>query len=308
MGRIVISGASGDLGRRVTDLLLENEPQAVLTLMTRSPAKLGHRRSATVKVMQGDYTDPASLDAAYAGADTLLLISGLNIGRRVQEHRNAIAAAKKAGIRNIVYTSVGGVHPRNPALSARDHYQSEQDLRESGVGVVILRDALYSEIVTNVLIGPALPFGAFNMACGDGYMAPVSKLDVVRCVAACLRDPDFHAGAVYEITGPELLTLHDIARIASEFHGTPIKYIPVSPEERLAFLDSIGMPRTFTPDMPMSPDGHMWASDELVSADTAVAQGYQGILSRHVHFLTGREPESLLSVFERCKDKRYDAL
>lgn len=308
MGSIVISGASGDLGRRVTDILLAENPEVDLRLVTRAPAKLAARATHGVQVHYGDYGDPSSLEAAYAGAETLLLISGLNIGHRVQEHRNAISAAQKAGIKNIVYTSVGGVHPHNPALSARDHYQSEQDLRACGLGVAILRDALYAEIVTNFIIRAALPFGEFNMAAGNGYLAPVSKLDVVRCVAACLSNAAYHAGATYEITGPQLLNMHDIARIGAEFHGKPIIYKPVSAEERLAFLDSVGLPRTFTADMPMSPDGHMWASDELVSADCAIAQGYQGVMSRHVYYLTGREPETLQQVFTRCKDKRYDEL
>ncbi|MDT0510258.1 NAD(P)H-binding protein [Novosphingobium sp. MMS21-SN21R] len=306
MGKIVISGASGDLGGRVTKALLNEQPDRELTLVTRSPAKLEHLASPTVAVKFGDYQDRASLDAAYAGGDTLLLISGLNLGRRVEEHRNAIEAAKAAGIRHIVYTSVLGVHPNNPALSAKDHYATEQDLRASGLGVVILRNSLYAEIVTNYVIHAALPFGEFNMAAGNGKLSPVSKLDVVRCTAQCLSNAEKHAGAVYEVTGPERFTLHEIAAMAADVHGQPMKYLPVTPDERLAFFDSIGYPRTYDPDMPMSADGHMWASDELVSADCALAQGYQAMLTDHARMIMGQEPESLRSVFERCKGLRYD--
>lgn len=308
MSRIVISGASGDLGRRVTEQLLDANSDSELTLVTRSPAKLAHRICGSVNVCQGDYTDPESLDAAYKGGGTLLMISGLNLGRRVDEHRNAIAAAKKAGIAQIVYTSVLGINPNNPALSAKDHYQTEVDLRASGIPSVILRDALYAEIVTNFVIRAALPFGRFNMAAGDGRLSPVSKLDVVRCVTECVLRADHYSGSVFEITGPEMLSLTDIARIASEYHGSQMVYDAVPPEERLAFFDSIGYPRTYDPDMPMSADGHMWASDELVSADMAIAQGYQGILTDHVKLLTGRNPERLSEVFARCGDKRYDEL
>jgi NAD(P)H dehydrogenase (quinone) len=308
VSRIVISGASGDLGRRVADQILETRPDAELTLVTRSPEKLAHRISGRVDVRRGDYTDPGSLAAAYEGGGTLLMISGLNLGRRVGEHRNAIAAAKRAGIAQIVYTSVLGINPNNPALSAKDHYQTEADLRASGVPAVILRDALYAEIVTNFVIRAALPFGRFNMAAGDGRLSPVSKLDVVRCVTECVMRAVHYAGSVFEVTGPELLSLMDIARIASEHHGSPMEYDAVTPEERLAFFDSIGYPRTYDPDMPLSADGHMWASDELVSADMAIAQGFQGILTDHVKQLTGRTPESLREVFARCGDKRYDEL
>jgi NAD(P)H dehydrogenase (quinone) len=308
MSRIVISGASGNLGRYVTDLLLENDNGPELTLVTRTPSKLLHRECEKVSVRYGDFTDPASLDAAYAGGETLLLISSLNVGRRLEEHRNAITAAKQAGIKYIVYTSFQGVHPKNPSLASQDHYQTERLLRESGIEHVVLRDSLYAEIFTNVVIAAAVPVAEFQMAAGDGIIAPVSKRDVAHCAVKCVLNPEYHAGAVYELTGPELLNLHDLARIGSEFHDTPIKYVPVTPQERLALLDALGFPRTYSPEMDKNPAGAMWASDEMLAGDIALAQGFHAILSHHVKFLTGREPESLWSVFERCKGKRYDEL
>lgn len=308
MNRIVISGASGDLGRRVTKLLLKEDPDVQLTLVTRTPEKLADLAGKGIRVMKGDYQDPDSLEAAYNGADTLFLISGLNLGRRISEHRNAIAAAQRSLVRHIVYTSVGGVQPNNPALSAKDHYQSELDLRASGLDYTFLRNALYSEIVSNILVAPAAATGRLEMATGYGYLAPAAKGDVARSAAAVLRQPERHAGAVYEITGPDLLSFDDITRMGSEVYGVPITYAPVTPEARLAFFDSVGIPRTYDPKMPPSPDGHMWASDELVTADVAVAQGYQAVLSRHVQQITGREPEPLRSVMERVKSVPYDQI
>lgn len=306
MGRIIISGASGDLGRRVTDLLVNADADVDLTLVTRRPENHGHRQAQGLRVCRGDYQEPESLDAAYSGGDILFLISGLNLGRRISEHRNAIAAAQRAGIRHIVYTSVGGVQPNNPALSAHDHFQTELDLRDSGLTYTILRNSLYSEIVSNILVAPAAETGVMEQATGDGYLAPVAKADVARCAATCLLEAERHAGAVYEITGTELLNFHDIALIGSQVHGVAIKYVAVSAEERLAFFDSIGIPRTYDPNMPPSPDGHLWASDELVSAEVAMAQGYQALLSHHVEHITGQQPESLRSVMERVKSLRYD--
>lgn len=308
MGRIVISGASGDLGRRVTDLLLATDPDAELTLVTRTPEKLGRSETHRLRVARGDYRDAGSLDTAYRGGEILLLISGLNLGRRVSEHRNAIAAAQRAGIRHVVYTSVGGVQPNNPALSAKDHYQSELDLRASGLAHTILRNSLYSEIVSNVLLAPGVATGLLRQATGEGFIAPVAKSDVAASAATCLLQNERHAGAVYEITGAELLNFHDIAAIGTEVHRAPVKYVPVSAEERLAFFDSVGIPRSYDPDMPPSADGHMWASDELISAEVAVSEGYQAILSHHVKHITGQEPVSLRSVMERCKSLRYDEI
>lgn len=308
MNRIVICGASGDLGRRVTKLLLKEASGIELTLVTRTPEKLADLAAEGVRVLRGDYQNPDSLDAAYSGADTLFLISGLNLGRRVPEHRNAIAAARRSLIRHVVYTSVGGVQPNNPALSAKDHYQTELDLRASGLEYTFLRNALYSEIVSNILVAPAAAAGRLEMAAGSGYIAPVAKGDIARSAAAVLRQPERHAGAVYEITGPDLLSFEDITRIGSEVYGAPITYAPVTPEARLAYFDSVGIPRTYDPNMSASPDGHMWASDELVTADMAVAQGYQAVLSHHVRQITGQEPEPLRAVMERVKSMPYDQI
>ncbi|MFI6310076.1 SDR family oxidoreductase [Nocardia fusca] len=309
MSRIVISGASGDLGRRVTRLLLNEEPDAELTLVTRTPEKLADRTGPGIAILKGDYRDRESLDAAYSGADTLFLISGLNLGRRVSEHRNAIDAAERAGIRHIVYTSVGGGGlPNNPALSAKDHYRSEQDLQSSGIAYTILRNHLYAEIVSKIWITPAVESGRLEMATGEGFLSPVAKGDVARSAAAVLREPERHGGAIYEITGPELLSMRDIVRIGSEVHGVPIEYRPVTAEERLAHFDSIGIPRTYDPAMPLSAAGHMWASDELVSADLAAAEGFQAILTHQVKLITGREPEPLRAVMERVKSVRYDQI
>ncbi|KQU38416.1 MULTISPECIES: NAD(P)H-binding protein [unclassified Rhodococcus (in: high G+C Gram-positive bacteria)] len=307
MSRIVISGASGDLGRRVTLDLLHRDPHRDLTLVTRDPAKLT-TEGAGVSVRPGDYQDRSSLDEAYRGGDILFLISGLNLGRRVEEHRNAIAAASAAGIRHIVYTSVGGVQPGNPALSAIDHLQTESDLRDSGITYTILRNQLYAEIVASIWLAPAAEQGVLEMATGHGSLAPVSKMDIARVVAAVLADPTRHANAVYEITGPDLLSMDQIVELGRAVWNKDIEYRPVSENARLAFFDSVGLPRTYDPAMPPSADGHLWASDELVSADLAVARGYQAVLSGHVEQITGQAPVALRSILEHLQGVRYDEI
>lgn len=155
---------------------------------------------------------------------------------------------------------------------------------------------------------PIVAAGKWLSAAGEGRLAPVSKLDIVRCAACCLLDPDFHGGATYEISGPELLSFREIAALAADIHGIPIEYVPVSPQERLEYFDSLGYPRTYDEHRGPSSDGHMWASDEMVSADIGFAQNYHAILSYHVEFITGQKPRSLREVFELCKGKRYEEL
>ena len=215
MSRIVVSGASGDLARRITGLLLERVDPASLTLVSRSPDKLAAHASRGVRMFRGDYNDPPALEAAYAGCDTLMLISGLAVTKRVPEHRNAIEAARKAGIRHIVYTSVAGIHPRNPTLSATDHIVTENDLRNCSLGYTILRNATYAEVFPTIAAQPVLRSGKWVQVAGHGRLAPVSKRDIALAATHCLLEPALHAGATYEISGPELLGFREIAALAA---------------------------------------------------------------------------------------------
>jgi NAD(P)H dehydrogenase (quinone) len=306
MTRVVVSGASGNLGRKITNLLLERISARDLTLVTRTPSRLAHQQARGVAVHAGDYNDPAALERAYAGNDALMLISGLDVTNRVPEHRNAINAAKRAGIKHIVYTSVAGIHPRNPTLSASDHIQTEADLRASGLQSTILRDATYAEVFPTVAAQPVLKTGKWHQVAGDGRLAPVSRWDIARCAAHCLLDVARHGGATYEISGPEMVTFRQIAALTSEFYGVPVEYVPVTPQERYAQFDAMGVPRKYSATMSAHPDAHMWSSEEMVSADIAFAQDYHAIMSRHVHFITGKEPYTLREVFAMCKGKDYN--
>lgn len=307
MTHIAISGASGDLGRRITRLLLDRIPASKLSLVTRTPRNLADRERQGASVHYGNYRDPASLAKAYAGSDVLMLISGLDVTHRIPEHRNAINAAREAGIRHIVYTSVAGIHPRNPTLSASDHIVTEQDLRSSGLGFTALRNATYAEILATVATQPPLRSGIWRQVSGTGRMAPVSKQDIARCAAACLLNPEFHDGAVYEISGPELFSFEQIAALASDVYQTPIAYQEVTLEERFAEWDAMGVPRRYSESMDAHPDAHLWTSEELVSAEIAIQAGYHAILTDHVTFITGSAPATLRDVFMQCKGVDYGA-
>lgn len=306
MTRIVVSGASGDLAQRIAPLLLDQLDPADLTLVSRSPARLQDRADAGVRVAYGDYRDRASLEAAFAGAEVLMLISSLDVAKRVPEHRNAIAAARAAGIRHIVYTSCGGIHPRNPVPSVSDHIVTEQDLRESGLGFTILRNQTYSEVFPTLAAPPVLASGKWYQAAGEGKFSPVSKRDIALCAVKCLLDPEWHDRAVYEITGPELLGYREIAAIAADVFQSPIEYIPVSPEERFRQFDEMGVPRKFDPDMPTHDYAQKWCSEEMVGQDIGFAGQFYAILSLHVEMITGKQPYTLREVFEYCKGRDYN--
>lgn len=306
MTKIVVSGASGDLGKRITALLLESVVPDKLVLVTRTPEKLAAQADLGVTVCRGDYREPASLVAAYRGADVLMLISSLDVAKRVPEHRNAIEAAKAAGVKHIVYTSCGGIHPRNPVLSVSDHIVTEADLRDCGLGHTILRNQTYSEVFPTLAAPAVIPSGKWYQAAAHGRFAPVSKRDIARCAVACLLNPEWHDGATYEITGPELLGYREIAAVTADIYNVPIEYIPITVEERFRQFDEMGVPRKFDPDMPTHDFAQKWCSEEMVSQDVGFAGHFYAVLSDHVELITGHKPIPLREVFELCKGKSYD--
>jgi NAD(P)H dehydrogenase (quinone) len=304
--KIVVSGASGNLGRKITTRLLEKIPVENLTLSTRTPEKLSALAAKGINVLSGDYNDPDALERAYAGSDILMMISSMAVTERIPEHRNAINAAKNAGIKHIIYTSTAGIHPQNPTLSASDHIVTEDDLRRCGMGYTIMRNACYAEVFPTVAAQPVLRTGEWVQVEGNGKLAPISREDIARTAVACLLDPARHDGAVYEITGPDLVSFREIAAMTSEVYGVPIRYRSVSVDERYAMLDAMGVPRKYAEGMDGHPDAHLWCSEEMVSADIAFQAGYHAILTHHVEFITGEKPERLRAVFERCKRKDYN--
>lgn len=294
---ILVTGASGSFGRQVAELLLQKIPASELILVTRSPAALSGIAARGAQVRTGDFDKPDALARAFSGADKILLISTLAVGaRRQRQHRNAIEAALAAGVKYIVYTSSAGIHPRNPSLAVADHVFTEDFLRRSGAAFTILRDSQYAEVIATMLAPMALQTSKWVMSAGEGRMAFVSKQDCVASAAAVLTTPG-HEGAVYEITGPELYSFREAAALAAEIGGRPVEYVPVSQEEKLAFFDAAGIPRDYVEGETNADGTGIWGSEEMVSYERAIRQGFFSICSRHVEMLTGRPARTLREVF-----------
>jgi NAD(P)H dehydrogenase (quinone) len=296
MSKIVISGASGDMGRRITAELLEKIAPEDLTLTTRTPKALADRAAQGVRVCQADYNDPAALETGFKGSDTLMLISSLAVTRRVPEHLNAINAAKRAGIKHIVYTSVIGLLPHSPTLSVGDHHATEKNLRASGLNWTALRNGTYAEVIPENIVLPALETGIWYQIEGRGRFAPPSKVDLARCAATILLAPEKHNECCYDLSGPELMTFQDMVKMLSEMFGKPIKYVEVSVEERRRMWTEMGVPETYDPDMGPDPAWHYWAMDEMLSAEIGFAAGYQEILTGQIKMITGCDPQTMREV------------
>jgi NAD(P)H dehydrogenase (quinone) len=297
----VITGASGAFGRMVTQRLLESMPASELILVTRTPDSLAPLAARGAQVRYGNFDDAESLRKAFSGGEKLLLISTLDVGeRRRRQHDTAVDAAVAAGVQHIAYTSSVGIHPHSPAFVVADHLHTEERLRKCGVAFTVLRDSQYAEVVATMIAPLALATGKWVTSAGEGCMAFVSKKDCVAAAAAVLTTPG-HEGAVYEITGPELLSFRDAAALAAEIGGRPVEYVVVSHEEKQAEFDAAGIPRRYVEGAIHERSGP-WASEEMMSYERALGEGYFAVCSRHVELITGRPALSLRDVFLANRD------
>jgi NAD(P)H dehydrogenase (quinone) len=297
---IAITGASGAFGRMAAERLLTMVAPAQLVLVTRTPAALAEFAARGAQVRFGDFDKPESLREAFKGADKLLLISTLDVGeRRRRQHKVAIEGAMAANVRHVIYTSSVGIHPRSPAFVIEDHLFTEEALRHCGLQFTFMRDAQYAEVVTTMIAPAAVASGEWFSSAADGCMAFVSKKDCVDCAVSVLATAG-HEGAVYEITGPELLTFGDCARIAAEVTGKPIKFVNVSHELMQARFDAAGVPRRHIEGAVHQAAG-AWGSEEMMSYERGIREGYFAVASHHVKLLTGRPAMTLREVYQATR-------
>ncbi len=232
---IAITGASGHLGRLVVPRLRAALPTTDIVALARSPEKAA---DLGVAVRAADYDKPDTLDAALAGADTLLLISSSDIGRRAEQHTNVIAAAKGAGVKRIVYTSL--LHADTSSLSlATEHVATEAALKDSGLVHTVLRNGWYSENHT-ASIPAALQAGFFAGSAGDGRISAATRADFADAAVAVLAG-EGHDGKVYELAGDAPYTLSELAAELSRQVGREIPYRNLPPAEYAALLREAGI-------------------------------------------------------------------
>jgi len=236
---IVVTGATGQLGRLVIKALLKTQSASEIVAAVRSPEKAADLAALGVQVRRADYNEPATLDAAFKGADKLLLISSSELGQRTVQHRAAIDAAKRNGVQLIGYTSV--LHAdTSPLELADEHRETEAALRASGVPFVLLRNGWYTENYTRSL-APALEHGAILGSAGDGKIASAARADYAEA-AALVMTRDAQAGRVYELAGDSAYTLADLAAEVTRQSGKKVEYRNLSETEYKAALVSVGLP------------------------------------------------------------------
>jgi NAD(P)H dehydrogenase (quinone) len=241
--RIVVTGASGQLGRLVVADLLRIAPEARLIGIVRNPAAAKDLTDRGVELRVARYEDAASVAAALAGADKVLLISSSEARRRIPQHRHVIDAAKAAGAKLFLYTSI--LHAdTNPMALAMEHRETEALIHSSGLPFVLLRNGWHTENYTAGL-APALRRGVILGAAGDGRVSSAARADFAAAAAAVLATQANQAGRVYELAGDSAYTLTELAAEIATQSGRPVVYRDLSEADYKAALQADGLPEEF---------------------------------------------------------------
>jgi NAD(P)H dehydrogenase (quinone) len=234
--KIAVTGATGQLGQLVVNKLKEKvAPSDVLALVrsTTKAADLG------VEAREADYNNSETLESALTGIDTLVLISGSEVGKRIAQHRAVIEAAVKNGVQWIIYTSI--LHADTSKISlAEEHLATEQALSDSKIPYTILRNGWYTENYTGSIAG-SLAGGAFIGSAGAGKLATAARADYAEAIVSVLTS-NGHSGQIYELAGDEAWTLSDLAAEISKQSGKDIPYVNLSENEYAQALAGFGLP------------------------------------------------------------------
>lgn len=278
---IVITGASGQLGRLVIEDLQRRATGEKVIAAVRTPEKAQSLSSLGAEVRWADYEKPESLEAAFKGADKLLLISSSEVGKRAPQHLAVIDAAKKAGVKFIAYTSAPKASTSALKLAA-EHKATEEAIIASGIPYAFLRNGWYIENYTGQIAGTVAQGTIFGCA-GDGIVSGASRADLAAAAAAVLTTSG-HEGKIYELGGAPF-TMTQLAAKFSTWSGKTINYVNLPQDQYRDALVKIGLPAPF--------------ADILADSDANIAKGALELPSEPLTKLLGRAPETVEQVLAR---------
>src|SRR3954469_2575129 len=274
---LAITGSTGAVGSRVARALAD-DMRISLRLVVRDPSRAPDY-DTDVRVCE--YADHAAAVEALRGVDTLLMVSAAEAVDRRDQHRTFIRAAADAGVGHIVYTSFAGAAPDATFTLGRDHWDAEEAIRETGMTYTLLRDNFYSDLLPyfadreGVIRGPA----------GDGRVAAVARADVADVATAVLRSPAEHADATYVLTGPEALTLAEVAARAGAVLGRPLSFEDETVEAAYASRKA-------------AYGAEDWQLDAWVSTYTAIKDGSCSEVTGDVEQVSGHPARTLEQALE----------
>jgi len=286
---LLITGATGNLGRLVLDELLASGKvlPADIIATSRDTEKLADYAAKGVQTRAANFDDAASLEAAFKGADRILIISTDALdepGKRLRQHLAAVAAAQKAGAKHILYTSMP-----NPETSvipfAPDHLGTENAIKATGIAYTILRNGWYMENLF-LALPHAIADGKWYSASGKGQLAHIARADIAKATAAALASGSTES-FTYTLTGETKHTVDDIAAIVSTVTGKPLDVVDVTDEQLAGGLKAAGLPDFFIP--------------VIVSFDTNTREGHIDLVTGDATKLSGAKLTTLEDFLEASK-------
>ncbi|MEO6732610.1 MAG: SDR family oxidoreductase [Ferruginibacter sp.] len=273
---ILITGANGHLGKQVINFLQQKDPALKIAGLVRSKEKGAEIQKEGIELRIGDYTNTNSLQNALKEVETLLLISSSNLENRITQHVNAINAAKAAGVKHIIYTSISQAHKRLSALAV-DHIETEEAIKASGIPYTILRNTFYSEYFESIFLGNAIDTGDWYYPANGAKLNFANRTEMAEALANVLLEPTAHLNKTYEITSLNAYSFPELAAFVSKAAGKEIKFADIPMEAFKDGLDKASLPGDL--------------KDFLTDNANAVSKGALENTTTDLETLLGRKPQ-----------------
>jgi NAD(P)H dehydrogenase (quinone) len=276
--KILVTGAAGQLGAAVVAQLLNTTAATNIAVFVRNAAKVTALEARGVAVHIGDYDDIISLEQAMVGIDKVLLIAGTNEEKRLQQHRNVIAAAKKMGVGSIAYTSrcLNNRHTLVNKLML-GHFETEDDIMASGLQYTLFRNILYMDVIPN-FVGEKVFETGINLSVGTGKVSFCLRKDMGEAIANTLLLP-VKGNNIYNLTGSTLYSFADVATALTALSGKNVAYTPITQTQFESILTAKSLPA--------------FVVQRIIGFMCDIENGQETTISTDLEILLGRKPTTL---------------
>ena len=299
--KLIFTGVGGNLGGEAARVIQELVPAERLVFCGSNPAKLAKFEEKGIETRVVDFNHKEGLAEAFADGEKVLLVSMPFVGpKRKAAHANVVDAAKEAGVRQIVYTSVcNAADDSNPSVERHDHIWTENYIKDAGLDYVFMRNSQYAEAMITNYFTYVKGDGVLKNNQGDGLMAYISRKDCAKAAAYAMYK-DLHE-AIVNCNGPELMTISKFIEYGNQATGNNVSYQAISDEENYAVFDAMGVPRTTDGEF-LEGSEAPFSSEGMVTFGQAIREGKMDTFTDDFEKLTGDKPMSVLYMFEHEAD------